>query len=381
MRVIVFLCVSDCSCAFACILVCLCACARLHYMCVCGCGRVSVYFYAQMCAHYLCVCVCGVCVCLCVCVRVCVCVCVCVCGCVCVCVCVCRVCVVCVCRVCVVCVSCVCVCVVCVTVIESGSKNLARMIFVDRFWGGAGYFLEMDAALTHSLSALMAFCRHSKVPGQVEEFKQLMIRLFSLLHVLIIAELSSDGHISGNEDSFHYRMIDPQGLDADSLCALRDASLQVELVFSWIQNAIVDAIENGVVTMPAPISTRVFQELSDGMLSFSRSLKLAEIRFPVAYEATVEVVLALHLAMTPFAAAFWCDDYIIAPILAFVIVFLLRSWCLLATEMENPFNGDVNDMDLCAWNDTFNEYLLLLVDSAAQKIPTLSASARLQSGA
>jgi len=55
-----------------------------------------------------------------------------------------------------------------------------------------------------------------------------------------------------------------QGIDSFSLLAVRDEDSKVELIYQWVQNLIVNAMKNGVLTIPSPITTRIFQELEGG---------------------------------------------------------------------------------------------------------------------
>lgn len=87
------------------------------------------------------------------------------------------------------------------------------------------------------------------------EFRQIVVRLFSMLHALSLAELEDDD--DRDDDRWAYRLrslafdhvchclplfqgvIDGVGIDVDSLRALKKAECKVELVFHWIQSIVV----------------------------------------------------------------------------------------------------------------------------------------------
>ena len=50
------------------------------------------------------------------------------------------------------------------------------------------------------------------------------------------------------------------GIDYVSLMNLGDDVSKIELIYQWIQNMITDNFHSEVITMPAPIVSRIFQE-------------------------------------------------------------------------------------------------------------------------
>jgi len=248
-----------------------------------------------------------------------------------------------------------------------------------RFWSGTQSFFVISADFFDVASSLVAFSRNATAPAeQVAQFRQVVVRLFSLLHALILADLESEGHVTGEEEAFKYELIDVSGIDHASMEELKRAgNRQVDLVFQWLQSLIVEGQQSGVLVVPPPILSRVFQELNAGIMEYHKTLSLAEIPFPVPYTASTQVVLILHWLLTPIMACNWSSHVWSAALIAFVQVFMLWSLNGIAQELENPFGGDKNDLDTHGYHSELNERLIFLLGTAKQAVPTLSPGADL----
>jgi len=112
-----------------------------------------------------------------------------------------------------------------------------------RFWNGTCALFGISADFYDVASSLVTFSRNSTAhQNEVMVFRHLVVRLFSMLHALILADLEAVGHITGNEQAFSYELIDLQGINYESLVQLRDAGpRQVDVVYQWIQSVIVEA--------------------------------------------------------------------------------------------------------------------------------------------
>jgi len=246
-----------------------------------------------------------------------------------------------------------------------------------RFWTGALSLFAITADFCDVASSLIAFSRNSAAnSAKVAAFRQLIVRLFSLLHALVLADLESEGHITGEERAFKYELIDVAGIDHVSMQKLTNAGdRQIDLVLQWLQSLIVEGQQSGVLVVPAPILSRVFQELNGGIMEYHKTLSLAEVCFPVPYTAATHVVLILHWLLTPIMASTWSNSVWGAALIAFVQVFMLWSLNGIAQELENPFGSDLNDLDTQGYHRDLNERLLFLLGTAEQECPTLSPEA------
>jgi len=247
-----------------------------------------------------------------------------------------------------------------------------------RFWEGCTSTHTMRAEWFDACSALVAFCEHSKAdPALIMTFKHTLVRLFSMLHASALADLE-DLNNSGHEDditAFTYELIDPQGIDAESLETLRTSEARVELLFEWIQLLIVRNIQSGVLSIPPPILSRAFQEIANGMVAFHDSVKISYIPFPFPYAQNCDFLLLLHWCLAPFVFSQWVTEPLWAFLFVFIQVFVLWSLNFIAVEIENPFGNDKNDLDGHHMQNEMNRHLLLLLKPSSMTVPTLSAEA------
>lgn len=246
-----------------------------------------------------------------------------------------------------------------------------------RFWAGTLSLFGISSDFYDVASSLVAFSRNcTATVDKVSDFQHLIVRLFSMLHALILADLEKQGHMTGREQALKYELIDVTGIDSDSLERLKNAGpRKIDLVFQWLQSVIVEGQQAGVVAVPAPILSRVFQELNSGIMEYHRTLSLAEVPFPAPYTVATHVVLVLHWLLTPFVASTWSTHIWSASCLGFMQVFMLWSLNAIAQELENPFGEDANDLDTWSYHRELNDRLLFLLGTAKQQTPTLTAGA------
>lgn len=240
-----------------------------------------------------------------------------------------------------------------------------------RFWDGCTATQMMRAEWFDACSSVLAFTRTSKAPAEdVRNFQLLITRLFSLIHAVAFAEIedTNDFETTGAPN---FEILDLQSIDDQSLMALKECEHKAELVFQWIQNIIVDAHEAKIVSAPPPIVSRAFHELASGMVHYHDAMKISMIPFPFPYAQTCDVLLLVHSFITPFAMATWISRPWWAFILCFTQVFIF--WCLnyTATELQNPFGTDPNDIDAAMLQKDMNEQLTMIVSFDAMRVPTL----------
>lgn len=245
-----------------------------------------------------------------------------------------------------------------------------------RFWDGATATHRMRAQWHDACSAIMAFCCHSSVDKDVVlRFQHRLVRLFSILHATALGEIEEIVEGGGEKQMMSLQLIDPEGLDAEGWMNLRSCSNKCALVFSWIQVLIVQNIKTGVLSIPPPILSRVFQELAEGMVVLHDAEKIAEIPFPFPYVQTCDLLLGIHLVLTPLVSAQWAVNEFWAFAFAFVQVFAFWALNGIATEIEHPFGRGVNDLEPEAMQKKMNELLLMLLHPAALRVPELTEGA------
>merc|ERR1712232_777828 len=88
-----------------------------------------------------------------------------------------------------------------------------------------------------------------------------------------------------------FEIIDNYGMDADSLHYLHNSLDRCEVLLQWIQRLVVSNMSDGVVTVPPPVVSRVFQELSRGMVNMHNVKKIKEFPFPFPYTQMISAML------------------------------------------------------------------------------------------
>lgn len=246
-----------------------------------------------------------------------------------------------------------------------------------RFWAGCTSTHQMRAEWFDACSGLIAFCKYSLAPpSMTTEFQHTLVRLFSMLHAVALADIEDSNSDRIEEvNAFQYELIDAQGIDEESLASIRTSSAKVELVYQWVQQLIVEHIDTGVLRIPAPILSRAFQEIANGMCQFHEALKISTIPFPFPYAQTCDCLLLLHWFCTPLVVSHWVTEPWCGALFTFVQVFIFWSLNLIAVEIENPFGADENDIDAQAMQEEMNNHLLLLLQPSTKRTPNLSALA------
>merc|ERR1719282_790478 len=194
-----------------------------------------------------------------------------------------------------------------------------------------------------------------------------------MLHGVALAEIEdSNSNSFEHIEAFKYELLDIEGIDAVSLQTVKESDSKVELVFQWIQQVIVENIDSGVLVVPAPILSRAFQELANGMCQFHEAIKISSIPFPFPYAQTCDWLLILHWCVTPVVISQWVTEPCWGAIFSFVQVFIF--WCLnsIAVEIENPFGKDANDIDAEKMQIEINRHLMLLLEARTKRTPQLS---------
>lgn len=245
-----------------------------------------------------------------------------------------------------------------------------------RFWDGTTLLHQMWGEWFDSTSCLVAFTTVSMKtePKAVNDFRHTLIRLMSLCHCSALDEI---GQRSDDEDG--YVMLDPAGLDQPSLVYLvrckDDSHLgfnRVEVIIHMIQTLVVHAQASGVLDIPAPILSRVFQTLSRGQVNLANCKKMVSTLYPFPLAQLTAVLLIVFAILTPFHMSaiiinrYWACTFTAIPVAG---LFALNY---IARELEMPFGNDPNDLPLEDFQNHMNRSLLMLIRDESDHICTTS---------
>mmetsp|Transcript_110867 Transcript_110867/g.247504 ORF Transcript_110867/g.247504 Transcript_110867/m.247504 type:complete len:513 (+) Transcript_110867:70-1608(+) len=232
-----------------------------------------------------------------------------------------------------------------------------------RFWEGATLISQTRGEWTEAISGLLSFC--SKDPAQEEQvvhFQELLVRLFSLLHCSALQQ------ICALEDST-LEVIAFDFVDKKYLEFLLQANDRCEIIMMWIQQLVGEAQMDGTIKTPPPILSRAYQELSRGIVNLIDAKKIKEVPFPFPYSQMITSMLLGHWLITPVLASQVISSVAWATGLCFIISTGLWSLMYIALEIDQPFGGDSNDVDVQEMQQDFNRSLLDLLSPLAQSVP------------
>lgn len=241
-----------------------------------------------------------------------------------------------------------------------------------RFWEGTGLLHQMRGEWFDTVSNCVTFSIAAKKnkPQEVTEFRHTLVRLMSLCHGSSLEE------ISGN--SIKLDSIDVFGLDDGTLNHLRECHdvhgfNKVEVMLHLIQSLITDALDKGIIKIPPPIASRVYQTISRGFVNLLNAKKITDTRFPFPYAQLLSFLLMLHIALTPMIISGIVRSKVIACVLSYIPIFGMFSLNFIAAELENPFGTDDNDLPLAHFQEEMNSCLLMLLHTNTDMIASTSS--------
>jgi hypothetical protein len=201
----------------------------------------------------------------------------------------------------------------------------------------------------------------SKRPKEdVQKFRDKIVRLFSLLHAMAL-EVISDEAVQD------FRIIDIESIPDRYLQELlsKDPRSRVDVVYQWICTCIMTSSGNGLLTVPPPILTRVFQEMETGMIEYNQVLQVINIPFPFPYAQVALFMIWFYMGFTPFIMIAWTSSPLTAGLFTFLSTSCLLGLEMISAELDQPFGDDANDLPCAVFQDELNHSLMLLVEDGA----------------
>ena len=123
-------------------------------------------------------------------------------------------------------------------------------------------------------------------------------------------------------------------------------------------------LNDGGIAMPAPIVSRIYQEIALCNAAFKQALKISRVRFPFPYAQLLEVIKFFVICVTPLVvlarqdlapstAQAWVNTFW-SMLHSFVVAVNFVGMTKVAQEMEDPFGVDSNDLPLLSMHDELN---------------------------
>merc|ERR1719395_338200 len=107
------------------------------------------------------------------------------------------------------------------------------------------------------------------------------------------------------------------GLDEGTLCHVTECHNKygfnkVEVMLHLLQSLIVSAHDDGVLKVPPPILSRVFQTISRGFVNLLNAKKITDTRFPFPFSQLIAFLLLSHVFLTPLVISVHLNSKILA---------------------------------------------------------------------
>mmetsp|Transcript_14510 Transcript_14510/g.26021 ORF Transcript_14510/g.26021 Transcript_14510/m.26021 type:complete len:474 (-) Transcript_14510:202-1623(-) len=212
-----------------------------------------------------------------------------------------------------------------------------------RFFQALTSYHRMKSRLLDLSIQTKSFCV-SNEPDAVK-LKAHVFRWVKLFHKLALCELRG-GYVHG----MHLEnLLTPE--ECKALSATRSKNL---VVTSWIARALAENIQQ--LSVPAPVASRLFQLASEADLELNGAILIAVSPFPFPYAQIASILLVVWAVITPiFMVRFLHEVVFVSMFLSFLATWIIFGVNESATQLENPFDGDDNDVPLLYFDTVFDD--------------------------
>merc|ERR1712232_1522158 len=138
------------------------------------------------------------------------------------------------------------------------------------------------------------------------------------------------------------------------------------------QQLLMDRQRDAVLDVPAPILSRVFQELSRGIVQINKARQIHQVPFPFA--CLVAQALMFQFTLTSVVLPLLFEYPWWASIFSFTVTFFYWTLNHVALEMEDPFGDDESDLPLSMVQLTFNNSVAALLQPSSLSPPNFDFS-------
>jgi len=240
-----------------------------------------------------------------------------------------------------------------------------------RFWQGTGLLHQMRGEWFDTVSNCVVFSisAKKKKPKEVHLFRHTLVRLMSRCHGSALEEIA--------ENSIKLEVIDPFGLDEGTISHLESCEKdykfnKVEVMLHLVQSLITNAHDTGVLQVPPPILSRVYQTISRGFVNHLNACKIVDTRFPFPYVQLITFLMLTHTIITPFMMCALIRSKIMAVLMTFLPIVGMFTINFISVELENPFGTDLNDLPMEHFQTEMNLCLLMLTHDKTDLVSTIS---------
>lgn len=147
------------------------------------------------------------------------------------------------------------------------------------------------------------------------------------------------------------------------------ASDRTALISMWICEDLARAVRTKLISTPAPIVARAYQEVSNGMLGLNQAAKILVIQFPFPFAQMLSLMTILFTITTPFIVAFFTIDKWFAFLMIATLGIGYYGCNEIAKEIEEPYGSDKNDLPLDYLQQDFVDSLQQVYMASCAPLP------------
>jgi len=211
-----------------------------------------------------------------------------------------------------------------------------------RYTDGAALLHRMSSCWYDAMSQLVTFTRKSPADSpKIEEFQEILLRLFSLLSALSLDQLEHKHH---KGEGHVFDVIGWDDLPDYIQEGAMTAKGKVEFVFQAVEQVIIDAQDDQVLIAAPPLLTRVFAELGQGLTTYHEAKKLSCVPLPYAYTLITRIILLVEMLFVPSMLGQYTAGYTSAFLFSFGSTLLLWFLNSVAKNLDNPFKKEASTL-------------------------------------
>jgi predicted membrane chloride channel (bestrophin family) len=133
-------------------------------------------------------------------------------------------------------------------------------------------------------------------------------------------------------------------------------------VQSWLVRLMTDRMRVGGLNVAAPILSRTYQGMSEGMTAAEQARKTSCVEFPFALRQLIELLLIVFSVLLPMCVSAFVDSVGVVVSVSFFAVLGYVALNETARDLETPFGRAAHGLSTSRWQKDFNTKLASMLD-------------------
>merc|ERR1712176_122073 len=109
-----------------------------------------------------------------------------------------------------------------------------------------------------------------------------------------------------------------------------------------LQSLITDSHDKGILKIPPPILSRVYQTISRGFVNLLNAKKIQDTKFPFPFAQVITILLIIDTFLVPLMLASILKSKILCAIMTGLPMWGCFCLLFISQQLENPFGIDDN---------------------------------------